>query len=35
MIKPQTIDQARDESRQILPFPKHHREFAGWGPRIG
>jgi hypothetical protein len=35
MIKPQTIDTSREEARPILPFPKHHRDFGGWGPRIG
>jgi hypothetical protein len=34
MIKPQTVEKEREESRMI-PLPKHHRDFGGWGPRIG
>jgi hypothetical protein len=35
MIRPKTIDKPRDDARPSLPFPAHHRDFAGWGPRIG
>jgi hypothetical protein len=35
MIRPQTVEKEREESRTVLPLPKRHREFGGWGPRIG